>query len=128
MMKLAEDLKLYEGDGFMGFGKLGLETDQATNADVIFTQFISTAVGIIGLIAIIWFIFILTMGGIGLITSGGDKTATETAKKKITNGLIGLVVTLLGIFVIKFAGYILGIENLLNFPMMFNILGGLQVN
>ena len=123
MNKLTQ-IDLFEDDGFSGFGKLGLETESAFNADLVFTQFISSAIGLITIVAIIWFVFTLLTGAMGFISSGGDKTAIEGARKKITNGLIGLVVVILGIFLIKFAGYILGIPDILNFTSMFSILTG----
>ncbi|MEK7061513.1 MAG: hypothetical protein AAB954_02530 [Patescibacteria group bacterium] len=43
-------------------------------------------------IAAIVFFFILVIGGIKWITSGGDKGQTETARNQITAALVGLVI------------------------------------
>lgn len=43
-------------------------------------------------IAAIIFFFILVMGGIKWIASGGDKGATEGARNQITAALVGLVI------------------------------------
>jgi len=72
MMKLAQ-INFYDGQGFSGFGPLGLEGKSANEAPSLFASFISSAVGVITLIGIIWFVFILIMGAVGIITSGGDK-------------------------------------------------------
>ena len=130
MMKLAagEPINLYEGEGFKGFGKLGLENESAFNADSIFTKFISSAIGLITVIAIIWFIFIFLTGAIGIISSGGDKNSNEAARKKISSGIIGLVVVVLGIFIIKLIGTLIGLPDILNFPAMFSNLVGVDVN
>ncbi len=45
------------------------------------------------------FFFMLLIGAIQWISSGGDKAATETAKGRITNAIVGLVI-LLSLFAI----------------------------
>ncbi len=53
---------------------------------------LSAAVGtIIILAALIAFVYLL-LGGIQWITSGGDKTAMEAARNKITHAIVGLVI------------------------------------
>lgn len=118
---LADDpINLFpDENGFKGFGKLGLEGENAKTSPLIFTQFISSAIGLITVIAIIWFIFTFLIGAIGFISSGGDKNTIESSKKKIASGLIGLVVTVLAIFIIKLIGRLIGLPYILDFPYMF---------
>jgi len=121
MIKLAQ-INLYDTSqtNLKGFGPLGLEQNQ--DGVSVFSTFISSAVGLITLIGIIWFIFLFLIGAIGIITSGGDKQALEGAKKKISSGIIGLVVMLFAIFIILFIGNILGLDNILNFKLLFSLL------
>lgn len=113
-MKLAQDLKLYEGtDGLKGFGQLGLEFGIGSPI-LVFTKFLSSTVGLISLIAVIWFIFTLILGAVSIITSGGDKNSMESAKKKITSGIIGLIATIVALFILKFVGFVFGIPDILN--------------
>ena len=106
-----------------GFGPLGLEgKPDASVAMGVFSNFISSAIGLITIIAIIWFVFIFIMGAIGIISSGGDKQAMESARKKITSGVIGLVVVIAGMFVIQLIGRIIGIPEILNITKMFNVI------
>lgn len=113
--------------GFTGFGKLGLQGSSATNADITFSNFISSAIGLMTIIAIIWFVFTFLIGAFGIMTAGGDKGALESARKKIMNGLIGLVVVIAAIFVIKLIGYLIGIPDILNFASLFSIVAGTNV-
>lgn len=55
------------------------------------------SMGFVG--GVIIFTFMLIIGGIEWISSGGDKVAYENAKKRITNALIGITI-LLGFFAI----------------------------
>jgi hypothetical protein len=107
-----------------GFGSLGLETGDSASAGTIFTNFISSAIGLMTIIAIIWFIFIFFIGAIGIINSGGDKGKVESSRKNILNGIIGLVIVIAAIFLIKLIGFLLGIENILNFNELFGKVTG----
>ena len=107
--------------GFTGPGDKGLLAVPGTGIG-IFTKFISSAIGLMTIIAIIWFIFTFFIGAIGMITSGSDKQALESSRKKIINGIIGLVVTIAAIFVILLIGYLLGFEDILNLEDLFGTL------
>jgi len=122
MNKLLSDIDLAPPGGFRGFGNLGLEGQESFMADTVFAKFISTAIGLISIIGIIWFTFILIMGGIGIMTSGSDKQSLENARKRIMNGLVGLVVIIAGLFLIRLIGMILGIENILNPAYLIDII------
>jgi len=114
-MKLSA-IDLFPPGGFKGFGPLG---NPAGSGIATFTKFISTTIGLMTIIAIIWFVFVLITGAIGWIGAGGDKTAVEAARKKITTGLIGLVVVIAAIFIISLMGKLIGIENILNLEELF---------
>ncbi len=53
---------------------------------------ISALVGTLLIIAALLAFFFLILGGIQWITSGGDKTAMEAARNKITHAIVGLVI------------------------------------
>lgn len=111
-----------------GFGPLGLEGGLASNAGITFTNFINSAIGLMTIIAIIWFIFVFFIGAIGIISAGGDKGKVESSRKNITNGIIGLAVVVAAIFAIKLIGFLLGIPDILNFNYLFGKVAGLVVN
>ena len=123
MKYLAEVTDL--GDRFEGIGPLGLEGSTGpSSAGTIFNKFISGAIGIITIVGAVWFIITLISGAVGIMTAGSDKNAVESAKKRIVNGLIGLVVLIAGVFILDLVGNILGFPDLLNpgnFINNFNI-------
>lgn len=103
-----------DSGGFKGFGPLGLQDPNAGDASFIFQTFITQVIGVISIIAIIWFIFILLTGGIAYMNAGGDKGAIEGARKKIMNGIIGLLITIFGLFAVNLIGQFFGIPDILN--------------
>lgn len=119
MDKLAQaPIELYDKSqgSLKGFGPLGLE--QGQDGTTVFQTFISSAIGVISVIAIIWFVFIIVSSGISYMSAGADQKATEAARKRITNGLIGLLITIFGIFIINIVGQIFNLDTLLNIPAL----------
>lgn len=57
-----------------------------------FGEFVTIAVSFALIVASLAFFFILVIGGVKWITSGGDKGKVEGARSQITAGLIGLVI------------------------------------
>ena len=105
-------LALSPPEGFTGQGPLGLEGGEDPGS--VFNNFISSAIGLITVVAIIWFVFLFIIGAIGFMTAGGDKAALETARKKLTNGVVGFIIVIAAIFIIQVISEILGLEGFLN--------------
>lgn len=119
MMKYLAQIDIAPPGGFKGPGNKGLLAAPGTGID-LFAKFVSSAIGLMTLIAIVWFIFTFFIGAIGMVSAGGDKQALEGARKKIITGITGLVVTLGAIFAIRLIGFLLGFEDILNLEKLFS--------
>lgn len=106
MNNLLADIPLVPG-GIKGLGTSPLANPGST-APGILANIISVSIGVMTIIAIIWFVFIFISGAIGIMGAGADKNALEAAKKRISTGLIGLVIVIVAVFVIDLVGYLLG--------------------
>lgn len=115
-MNQIAQIELFEGDGYKGYGPLGLENGETGLA--VFINFLSSAIGLITLIGIIWFVFNMFIGAVGMITSGGDKAGLEASRKKMFSSVIGIVVLISMIFIIGIFGTILGVD-FLNLTTLF---------
>jgi hypothetical protein len=62
-------------------------------------------------IAAIVFFFVLVIGGIRWIISGGDKSQTEQARSQITAALVGLVIVFSAWAIAGLIGTFFGVEN-----------------
>lgn len=60
--------------------------------NLTFPSIISALIRLAVVIAAVVFFFILVIGGIRWIASGGDKAQTEAARNQITAALVGLVI------------------------------------
>ncbi len=125
MNKIAATINLGPsgGEGFRGFGALGLEGKSNLDAPGIFGNVISTTVGVITVVGIIWFVVQLLTAAISIIGSGGDKNKIEQARAKMSSAVIGLVVVVAGVFIVDLVGAILGF-NILNISALIFGLGG----
>lgn len=68
---------------------------------LFFQKLISSLVTVALIIGSLVFFFTLVTGAIQWISSGGDKQSLETAKSKISNALIGLVILFAVFAIIK---------------------------
>jgi len=97
--------------GGPSFGPLGTTGAQAKDQ---FSSTISKIIGVLTVVAFIWFTFQVLIGALRIVMSGGDKGALESARKQITAGVIGVVITVSAIFIVDLIGTILGIPAILN--------------
>lgn len=71
---------------------------------------VSVVIGLFTLVAGLWFLIQLILGGYAYMSAGGNKEKAQAASQKITQALIGLVIVVLAIFIINLLGYILNID------------------
>lgn len=97
------------GGGFSLPGFLGSGASVAS-APVTLENIVSTAIGVMTIIAFIWFVIQFFIAAVQIIGSGGDKNALANARGKLSTSVIGLVVVIGAIFFIELIGFILGLD------------------
>lgn len=80
------------------------------------SRIVSSIVGIMTIAGGIWFLFQFVIGGFNWITSGGDKAKLQSARDRITNAFIGLVVVAAGAAILALAGTFFGFDFTLSNP------------
>lgn len=104
-----------------GIGPLGTLCDDASRAPSVFTKVLSTTIGVMTIVAFIWFLFIFLSAGLTWLGSGGDKAKLQDAQKRMTQGLIGLIIVISAIFLMKIISTIFNID-FLDITSLFNSL------
>lgn len=120
-MNTLAQVNLSPTGGFTGFGKLA---SPGTSGISLFAGMITTTIGVLTLVAIIWFVFNFIVGAIGIISSGGDKQKLETARNKVTYSVIGLIAVIAAIFIVELIGFLLGFPNILDLNALFTAVAG----
>jgi len=95
--------------GFGPWGNLGKFTDISLSAGA-FTGILSNVIGVMTIVAGLWFIFQFIIGGYAYMTAGEDPQKMGNATKKITSSLIGLVVIVAAYAIISLLGSLLGFD------------------
>lgn len=107
---LAEDITILPQDaGAAKFSKLGTGT-------LTFSRVISFGITMLLIFASLLFFFMLVIGGIRWIMSGGEKANVENARKQITNALIGLAIIFVAWAIIRLLATVFGV-NILTLPI-----------
>ena len=113
----AGGINLSPDGGFSGEGPLGTGGEGSVGT---FSNFLSSVVGLLTIIGAIWFVFLMITGAIGVMTSEGDKAKLESAKNKITYGIVGLVVIIASISVVILVGTLIGFPNILDLEALID--------
>lgn len=77
---------------------------------ITIVSMIQGAIRLVLVVAALVFFFVLVIGGIQWIMSGGDKTGAETARKRITNALIGLAIVFVAWAIITLIKALFGVD------------------
>jgi putative copper export protein len=72
-------------------------------------KIISTTFGILTIIAVIFFTIQVILAGYGFISSQGDQEKIKTARKKLTNGILGLTIVVVAFGLAALLAKILGL-------------------
>lgn len=95
---LAQDIKLKPGGDF------------APLEDLTLGDIVAGLIRLILVVAALVFFFILVIGGIRWIASGGDKAQTEAARSQITAALVGLVIVFAAWAIVQLINTFFGIN------------------
>lgn len=88
-----------------GYSGTGFKFENKTVADIFndLLPYIYVFAGII-------LLFMLIVGGFGMMTAAGDPKKVEASQKKITNGLVGFIIIFISYFVVQIVELVLGIK------------------
>ena len=98
LLAAASDISLKPGGDFSGLRNLTIG------------GIVSGLIRLVLVIAALVFFFILVIGGIRWIASGGDKAQTENARNQITAALVGLVIVFAAWAIVQLINTFFGIN------------------
>lgn len=91
----------------------GTTSDQSI---VTLDKIVSNLIGFMSIIAIIWFAIQVILAGYKYISSKGDKNKIEEAGKSLTNGILGLLIVIIAVFLTSFLTKLMGLGDVLDLP------------
>ncbi|HKZ35589.1 MAG TPA: hypothetical protein VJ242_02630 [Patescibacteria group bacterium] len=90
------------------FGGYAPGSNTTTGAQV--EAVLSTVVSLLTVIAGLTFLFYFFIGALNLLTAGGDTQRVQKARQFISEGLIGIVITITAYGVVYVIGQLMGID------------------
>lgn len=94
--------------------------DPGTNPVSTLEKILSSVIGFFSVIAIIWFTIQFILAGFKYMSSKGDKNKIEEAARSITNGIVGISIALIAIFLVSLIANLLGVKDAFNLQTQFN--------
>lgn len=101
------------GGGLGPFANLGTTDPTGLSAFNSFARVISFIIGIITIIAGLYFMFQLLLGGFGWMTASGDKTRLQSAQDRLSHSIIGLVIVVAAYAIVSLLARLLGFQSFL---------------
>jgi len=98
------------GSGLGPFGNVEFTPETAFSK---FTGAISSIIGLLTIVAAVWFLIQITLGGLSWITAAGEKAKLTEARDKITHAFIGLIIVVAGWGILALAGQFFGWDTIL---------------
>jgi uncharacterized membrane protein len=97
-----------KGEGFGSWNSFLNSTTVDPTSTI--TKIISNAIGVLTIVAGIWFLFQAILAGYNYLSAGGDKTRIEAAGRKLTNAILGLVIVVAAYGILALIGTFLGTD------------------
>lgn len=89
----------------------------------ILEKIISQMIGLLTIIAVLFFVFQIILAGYAFISSDGDREKIQASRKRLTEGILGLTIVIVAVGLGSLLATLAGIPNILDLNAMFNQLG-----
>lgn len=116
------DLKLLAAQTQYGFTGPRIPTDPL-DATTKFEKFAGQLLGVLTIIGVLYFIIQIIFAGYSYISSKGDEKEMESSRKRLTEGVLGLVIIIVAVGLGSLLAKLAGIPNVLDIETMFKKMG-----
>jgi len=83
-------------------------------------KIISNVIGLLTLVAVIYFVIQITLAGYGFMSANGDKAKVEAARKKLTDNILGLTIVVVAFGLGALIASITGLGNIFDLTSIFS--------
>ena len=88
--------------------------DPGANGAITLEKILSQTIGVLTLVAAIYFAFQIIFAGYSFMSANGDEKAMNTARKRLTDGVLGITIIVAAIGVVSLLTTLAGIPNIFN--------------
>jgi hypothetical protein len=108
------------GTGLGPFGNLGASGDKLAGINGIVNG-VSSIIGLLTIIAAIWFLFQILFAGYQWISAGGDPKQLQSARDRIVHAFIGIVIVIAAWSMLALVGQFMGFNSLIDPNQVINL-------
>jgi len=101
-------------------GPQPLGTQVSWQSPYMLARIISRIIGLLTIVAAVYFVILLITSAISVMQSGGDKGKLEVARNRMLTAVVGIVIVVAAIFVFNIIANMLGLDDVLDFQVMID--------
>lgn len=101
----------------------GISPTKEGNATATLEKIISQFIGILSIVAFIWFVIQIILAGYAILSAGGDEKKLESARNRLTNGVLGLTIVVVAYGLGALLAFLLGIQNIFDLNGLLDSMG-----
>jgi hypothetical protein len=100
----------------------GVVVTTATGTTLL-EKVVGNIIGILTILGVIYFIFQIIFAGYAFMSAQGDPKSMESARKRLTDGILGLTIIIVAVGLGSLLATLMGITNILDINAMFSAMG-----
>lgn len=89
----------------------GINPGSGTEATTALEKALSSIIGTLTLVAVIWFTIQIILAGFGLMTAQGDEKKVIENRSRLTNGILGLFIVVIAMGLAALLSKLLGLQS-----------------
>ncbi len=93
------------------------------NGAVSLEKVISQVIGVLTIVAVLYFVIQIILAGYAFISSEGDPKKIEMSRKRLTEGVLGITIVVVAVGLGSLLANLAGIPNILNIDAMLTLMG-----
>ncbi len=97
--------------------------DPGANGTVTLEKIIGQVIGVLTIVAVVFFTVQIILAGYAFISSNGDQDKIKTSRKRLTEGVLGLTIVVVAVGLGSLVATLLGIKNALDLNAVFTLMG-----
>ena len=101
----------------------GIDPNKYGNATLSLEKIVSQVIGILTIVAFVYFSIQIILAGYAFVTSEGDEKKIETSRKRLTEGVLGIVVIIVALGLAALIGSLAGFGNVFDLNTILTNMG-----
>lgn len=107
----------YTGPKLHGLGLAPVDSDVGVS---LLDSTISQVIGVLTLVAFIYFVIQIILAGYAFISGQGDEKKIESARKRLTDGILGITIVVVAFGITALLASLMGLGNIFDLTTIFS--------